>query len=126
MEIADRLENDRNLWLCTLRPDGSPHVTPVWFVHVGNAFWIGSGERNVKVRNVLNDPRVSLALDDGDHPIVVEGRARVHRGALREDVLAALAAKYDGWDAGAEIRPFGPRVLLEVPVGRWLLRGSAQ
>jgi PPOX class probable F420-dependent enzyme len=126
MEITSRLEKDRNLWLCTLREDGSPHVTPVWFVHLADAFWIGSGERNVKVRNVLSDPRVSLALEDGDQPIVAEGRVRVHRGALRDDVLAALAAKYDGWDAGKEIDPFGPRVLLEVPVGRWLLKGTAQ
>ncbi|MEU5257734.1 pyridoxamine 5'-phosphate oxidase family protein [Amycolatopsis sp. NPDC021455] len=126
MEIADRLGQDRNVWLCTLRGDGSPHVTPVWFAYLGDAFWIGSGERNVKVRNVVNDPRVSLALEDGDKPVVAEGRARVHRGALREDVLAALSAKYDGWDAGAEIAPFGPRVLLEVPVGRWLLKGTAQ
>ncbi|WP_086845943.1 pyridoxamine 5'-phosphate oxidase family protein [Amycolatopsis kentuckyensis] len=126
MEIADRLEKDRNVWLCTLRPDGSPHLTPVWFVHVGDTFWIGSGERNTKVRNILNDPRVSLALENGDHPIVAEGRAQVHRGALREDILTALAAKYEGWDAGKEVRPFGPRVLLEVPVTRWLLRGSAQ
>ncbi|WP_410606854.1 pyridoxamine 5'-phosphate oxidase family protein [Amycolatopsis sp. lyj-109] len=126
MKITDRLKTDRNLWLCTLRPDGSAHVTPVWFVHLGDTFWIGSGERNVKVRNVLRDPRVSLALEDGDHPIVAEGRARVHGGALREDVLAALAAKYDGWDAGKEIAPFGPRVLLEVPIGRWLLKGTAQ
>ncbi|KDN18191.1 pyridoxamine 5'-phosphate oxidase family protein [Amycolatopsis rifamycinica] len=126
MKITDRLAKDRNLWLCTLRGDGSPHVTPVWFVHLDDTFWIGSGERNVKVRNVLNDPRVSLALEDGDHPIVAEGRARIHRGRLPHHVLAALAAKYDGWDAGTEIAPFGPRVLLEVPVSRWLLKGTAQ
>lgn len=50
----------------------------------------------------------------------------MHRGSLREDVLAAISAKYDGWDAGTEIEPFGRRVLLEVPVDRWLLKGTAQ
>ncbi|MDQ7804839.1 hypothetical protein Q5425_13925 [Amycolatopsis sp. A133] len=78
------------------------------------------------MRNVLNDLRVSLALEDGDNPIVAEGRARLHRDALPNDVLAAIAAKYDGWDVGKEIAPFGPRVLLEVPVDRWLLKGTAQ
>jgi PPOX class probable F420-dependent enzyme len=124
--LADRLDRERNVWLCTLRVDGSPHVTPVWFVYLGDTFWIGSGERNVKVRNVVHDPRVSLALEDGDEPVVAEGRARVHRGRLRTDVLAAISAKYDGWDAGVEIEPFGPRVLIEVPVSRWLLTGTAQ
>jgi len=31
-----------------------------------------------------------------------------------------------GWAAGVEIVPFGARVLLEVPVKRWLLAGVAQ
>ncbi|RSN10121.1 pyridoxamine 5'-phosphate oxidase family protein [Amycolatopsis roodepoortensis] len=124
--LIERLARERNAWLCTLRVDGSPHVTPVWFVYLDDVFWIGSGERNVKVRNIGNDPRVSIALEDGDAPAVAEGSARVHRGTLREDVLAALSAKYDGWAAGVEIEPFGARVLLEVPVKRWLLAGVAQ
>ncbi|MBB5853842.1 pyridoxamine 5'-phosphate oxidase family protein [Amycolatopsis umgeniensis] len=124
--LIERLARERNAWLCTLRPDGSPHVTPVWFVYLDDVFWIGSGARNVKVRNVGNDPRVSLALEDGDAPVVAEGLARVHRGTLPEGVLDALAAKYDGWAAGEEIEPFGARVLIEVPVKRWLLQGVAQ
>ncbi|WP_410647468.1 pyridoxamine 5'-phosphate oxidase family protein [Amycolatopsis sp. cmx-4-54] len=124
--LIERLTRERNAWLCTLRADGSPHVTPVWFVYLDGVFWIGSGERNVKVRNVGGDPRVSLALEGGDAPVVAEGLVRVHRGTLRADVLEALAAKYDGWAAGEEIEPFGARVLLEVPVKRWLLAGVAQ
>lgn len=120
------MRQERNVWLCTLRADGSPHLTPVWFVYLGDMFWIGSGERTVKVRNVVRDPRVSLALEDGNAPVVAEGRVRVHRGVLRDDVLAAISAKYDGWDAGLEVDPFGPRVLFEVTVDRWLLSGTAQ
>ena len=125
-ELSDRLERDRNAWLCTLRRDGSPHVTPVWFVYLEGTFWISSGERNVKVRNLRSDARVSIALEDGDRPAVAEGRARVHTEPLRGDVLAAIAAKYGGWNAGVEVEPFGRRVLIEVPVGRWLLKGAAQ
>lgn len=125
-DLRQRLDRDRNAWLCTVRRDGSPHVTPVWFVYLDDEFWVSSAERNVKVRNVDHDPRVSLALEDGDAPAVAEGRAVVHRDELRGDVLAALAAKYDGWEAGVEIEPFGPRVLLQVPVDGWLLRGTAQ
>jgi hypothetical protein len=42
--------------MCTLRPDGSPHVTPVWFNYQQEAWWIGSDKRTVKVRNVKRDP----------------------------------------------------------------------
>ncbi|WP_152364792.1 pyridoxamine 5'-phosphate oxidase family protein [Microlunatus speluncae] len=125
-ELTDRLRRDRTAWLCTLRANGSPHLTPVWFVHRDDRFWISSGERNVKVRNVVADPRVSLALEDGDAPYVAEGRVVVHRDRLRADVLRDITAKYDGWDSTVEIPPYGPRVLLEVTVDRWLLRGRAQ
>lgn len=124
--LLDRLRRDRTAWLCTLRTDGSPHLTPVWFLHHDDRFWISSGERNVKVRNVAADPRVSLALEDGDAPCVAEGRVVVHRDELRADVLRELSAKYEGWDPAAEIAPFGRRVLLELPIDRWLLRGVAQ
>jgi len=30
--VIQRLRQERHAWLCTLRPDGSPHITPVWFV----------------------------------------------------------------------------------------------
>ncbi|MFJ8363696.1 pyridoxamine 5'-phosphate oxidase family protein [Streptomyces sp. NPDC093984] len=32
--VLDRLARERNAWLCTVRPDGSPHVTPVWFLYL--------------------------------------------------------------------------------------------
>lgn len=124
--LGDRLERERNVWFCTTRADCSPHITPVWFVFLDNTFWISSGERNIKVRNVENNPKVSLTLEDGDRPAVAEGRARVHRDTPRKDVLAAITHKYNGWDAKAKIDPFGPRVLIEVPVDRWLLKGTAQ
>lgn len=124
MPDLDRLCGERTAWLCTLRNDGSPHVTPVWFVYLDDHFWISSGERNVKVGNVINEPRVSLALGDGDDPYVAEGRAVVHRDSLREDVLREIAIKYDGWDAAVEIEPYGGRVLIQVPVDRWLLSGE--
>lgn len=124
--VLDRLARDRNVWLCTLRPDGSPHVTPVWFVFLRDRWWIGTDDGAVKVRNVRRDPRVSLALEDGWAPVVAEGEARVHEGRFPADVVAAFAAKYDGWDVTAPYRAGAGRALLEVPVRRWLLAGTAQ
>ncbi|MFB9903108.1 pyridoxamine 5'-phosphate oxidase family protein [Allokutzneria oryzae] len=125
-KILGRLERERNVWLCTLRSDGSPHVTPVWFVYRDGTWWIGSSERNRKVRNMISDPRVSLALEDGTAPVVAEGVAAVHCGGFPSDVVAAFAAKYDGWDVTAAWEGAGERVLIEVPVTRWLLAGVAQ
>jgi F420H(2)-dependent biliverdin reductase len=123
--VAERLAQERNVWMCTLRPDGSPHVTPVWFIYRDQTWWIGSDEQSVKVRNVKADPRVALALEDGAAPVVAEGRAQL-RGDFPDGVVAAFAGKYDGWDVRLTYGSSGGRVLFEVPVDRWLLAGTAQ
>ncbi|MFG1658999.1 pyridoxamine 5'-phosphate oxidase family protein [Micromonospora chersina] len=122
-DVETRLAGERNVWLCTVRRDGSPHLTPVWFVYADGTWWIGCDARSVKARNLEGDPRVSLALEDGAAPVVAEGVARLHRGDFPTTVVEAFAGKYEGWDVG---EPRGERVLLEVPVRRWLLAGTAQ
>lgn len=74
--VRGRLATERIVWLCTLRRNGSPHVTPVWFVFVRGTWWIGADRASVKLRNIENDPRVSLALEGGEAPVVAEGHAR--------------------------------------------------
>ncbi|MFK8845088.1 pyridoxamine 5'-phosphate oxidase family protein [Streptomyces sp. Ac-502] len=136
--VRDRLATERIVWLCTLRPNGSPHVTPVWFVFVHGTWWIGADRASVKLRNIENDPRVSLALEDGEAPVVAEGRARTWHvppraeadpgAAVPSEVVAAFLAKYD-WDVTAtppSASERSGRVLFEVPVDRWLLAGVAQ
>ncbi|MGW5557820.1 pyridoxamine 5'-phosphate oxidase family protein [Micromonospora sp. NPDC003944] len=124
--VEERLSRELNIWLCTLRRDGSPHLTPVWFVYLSATFWVGCGSRSVKARNIANDPRVSLALEDGDAPVVAEGAAHLRRGDFPAPVVEAFVRKYDGWDVGRQVGPDGERTLLEIPVRRWLLAGTAQ
>lgn len=97
----------------------------MWFVLIDDTFWIASSTVNVKVKNIVRDARVSMAVDGtGTRPHVAQGQAIVHRGI--EDFprqVALLAGKYDGWNAADESQD-GPRVLLEVPVDRWLLAGG--
>jgi F420H(2)-dependent biliverdin reductase len=124
-DVAERLARERNVWMCTLRPDGSPHVTPVWFIYQHQTWWIGSDEQSLKVRNVKADPRVALALEDGTKPVVAEGRAHL-RSDFPDEVVKAFAAKYAGWDVRLTYGSSGGRILFEVPVDRWLLAGTAQ
>ncbi|MFN3217673.1 MAG: pyridoxamine 5'-phosphate oxidase family protein [Acidimicrobiales bacterium] len=118
-----RLANDRNVWLATVRPDGRPHITPTWFVYLRERFWIGTGQHNVKTRNVTTNPSVSVALQDGDEPIVAEGIATVHLHERPDDVVKAFATKYD-WDITVEHdADVGTVVLWEVEPRKWLFEG---
>ncbi|GAA3017976.1 hypothetical protein GCM10020229_31550 [Kitasatospora albolonga] len=124
--VIERLAVERNAWLCTVRANGTPHVTPIWFVYREGVWWIGSDALSVKVRNALRFPSVSLALEGGNRPVVAEGEVTVRQeDEFPPEIVAAFAAKYD-WDVAAPYRPDSARVLLEVPVRRWLLAGTAQ
>ncbi|MFI2714108.1 TIGR03618 family F420-dependent PPOX class oxidoreductase [Micromonospora sp. NPDC018662] len=125
-DLEARLAHERNVWLCTLRPDGSPHLTPVWFVHADGVWWVSCEETSVKARNVAAAPRVSLALEGGDQPVVAEGAARLHHADFPPAVVAAFADKYAGWDIRQPVTPDSERVLLEIPVRRWLFAGRAR
>jgi PPOX class probable F420-dependent enzyme len=118
---AHRLAHEPNVWLATVRPDGSPHLTPVWFVFEAGGFWIGTGAASAKVRNLRANPRVSVCLQDGNDPLVAEGRARVVPPPVPAAVVAAFRAKYD-WDVSvAQDADVGDLALVHVEVDRWLL-----
>lgn len=92
---ARRVAQERNLWLATVRPDGRPHLVPIWYVEVGGAWYICTESQSVKARNLQAEPRCSWSLENGDSPLVIEGRAQPVKPSPA--VIAAFRAKFD-WD----------------------------
>ena len=123
MSTPKKLGPDESAWLTTLSADGSPHTTPVWFVADGESIWVATSAAAQKVRNLARDPRLSLAVDgSAPRPQVASGRSAERACVEHPDIIVAFAAKYRGWDA-ADPTHYGPRVLLEIQVDRWLLGG---
>jgi F420H(2)-dependent biliverdin reductase len=95
-QVERRLQTEQNLWLATVRPTGTPHLVPIWFVWVAGKIYLCTGSDSVKVRNLRQNPQVSIALEDGTKPIVIEGLAepieRPHAAVIDE-----FQRKYD-WD----------------------------
>lgn len=78
--IDQRLRSDLIIWVGTVRPDGRPHLTPVWFVWDGESVLIFSQPESRKVHNLRANPHVVLALDDtkgGEDVITIEGEAEL-------------------------------------------------
>src|SRR6266496_3904948 len=87
--------------LATLMPDGSPHVTPVWFDYDGAHIRINTAVGRLKDRNVRRDPRVAVSITDIAEPET----ALCVRGTvieIKEDPdlthMNALTRKYRGDD----------------------------
>jgi PPOX class probable F420-dependent enzyme len=78
--ICRFLEREPVVWLSTVRPDGAPHIVPVWFTWDGEALLIFSKPDAQKVCNLRANPSVMLALGDAvdDFDVgLIEGRAAV-------------------------------------------------
>ncbi|MDA1257528.1 MAG: PPOX class F420-dependent oxidoreductase [Chloroflexi bacterium] len=58
------LKSQRNLVLGTIRKDGSPQASPVWFLWTGDAFVISTISATAKWWNLKRDPRCSVCVDD--------------------------------------------------------------
>lgn len=122
---AERLATDRNLWLATVRPDGRPHLVPVWFTWVGGSFWVGTGARSVKVRNLAAEARATVSLEDGGAPVVAEVVSGEVPRPFPAQVVDAFTAKY-GWDITVdEDEDIGQVVLLRLEPVRWLFGGPS-
>jgi PPOX class probable F420-dependent enzyme len=93
---TERLTRSHDYWLATTRPDGRPHVMPVWGLWWDDAVWFSSGLRSSKARNLAADSRCAITTDDPQEPVVLEGTAAQVRDAdTIRGFAERLAAKYE-------------------------------
>jgi PPOX class probable F420-dependent enzyme len=106
--------------VATVRPNGMPHVAPVWFVVQRDEILFTTWHTTVKARNLTADARAALTVDLEEPPyafVLVEGEVRIGRND--PDLLetaTAIGARYMGADVAEE---FGRRNAVE---GEWLMR----
>jgi pyridoxamine 5'-phosphate oxidase-like protein len=73
----ERLAASHEYWLATVRPDRRPHLMPVWGVWFDQALWFSCSNGSRKTTNLRAGGQCSLATDDAQHPVVIEGVALV-------------------------------------------------
>ncbi len=86
--------------IATVMKDGSPHVTPIWYMLDGGKVIVNTTTDRVKYFNIKRDDRVCFLVDDGYPYVVLFGRARIaaERDANRD--IETLAIRYTGEEAG--------------------------
>jgi len=94
---ASRLTQEKNIWIGTVRPDGRPHLTPVWFAWWQEEIYICISGSSVKARNLAGNARIVCALEDGNSPVICEGKAEKVEKPYPDEVVAIFGEKYD-WD----------------------------
>jgi PPOX class probable F420-dependent enzyme len=75
--------------VAVVRPDGSPLVTPVWFLFEDGAVWFTPRARSEWFACLRRDPRVALCIDEQPLPyrkVIIEGEAELVHDAGEDDV----------------------------------------
>lgn len=93
-------EGTRTGNVATVRPDGRPHVVPVWFIVEGEDVVFTTWHTSVKAQNLARDGRAAMSVDVPEPPyayLLVEGPV-----TLKDDpeesrrVATAAGARYMG------------------------------
>lgn len=90
---SEKLASARNYWICTTRPDGKPHVTPVWGLWLEETLYFSTSPRSRKARNLARDPSVVVHLESADDVVILEGA--VVQEAADERLADAYETKYN-------------------------------
>jgi PPOX class probable F420-dependent enzyme len=118
-DVRSLLEAPSPAVLTTIRRDGSPLTTPVWFRFTGEALEVVIAEDDVKLRHLARDPRCTLVVFEAVPPfrgVEVRGEAILARGDVTE-ARRSIAGRYLGAEAGERFaagRVSKPGVLLRL------------
>ena len=67
------LREERTCRVASVGADGSPHVTPLWFVWDGEALWLTSIVQSQRWTDLRRDDRVSVIVDGGHDFLELRG-----------------------------------------------------
>jgi hypothetical protein len=96
--VERRLVAASNYWLATTRPDGAPHVTPVWGVWVADALYFDGIPTALWARNTARNPAACVHLESGDEVVILDGVVEdvsaIEDAVLARAIVAQWSEKY--------------------------------
>ncbi len=91
--VLDELEKSKNYWIGSTRPNGNPHVAPVWGILMDDVVYFGTGETSRKARNITVNSNIVLHLESGFDTVIIEGKAEKVSNRADFDRIAPIYAK---------------------------------
>ena len=93
---TDLIAAARNPCLSTTRPDGRPHVMPIWAVWLdGHGVVFSTAITSIKSKNLLANPNCAFYFDRDHDNLVVEGIAEIVQLHEVPGFVDAYHEKYD-------------------------------
>jgi PPOX class probable F420-dependent enzyme len=103
--------------VATIRPDGTPHVTPVWVDFDGEHVLFNTATGRAKWRHMRRDPRVTIevyAQEDPYEYVTVTGTVELEESEQANRHIDKLSEKYTGNPKFQSHRPGERRVIVRI------------
>lgn len=94
--------------VASIRADGLPHQTVMWYALRGDTVLLNEGAARARSRHLHRDPRLSLCVEDGDRYVTLSGPCELQSADQEAavDDIVALAVRYMGEEEGQKLRAF--------------------
>jgi len=93
---SKKLRNEDVYWVSTSSPEGKAHAAPVWGIWKGGSFCFETDPESVKGRNLKENSRTVVHIQDGLDTVIIEGTtARLRDKAELGSLMKDYARKYD-------------------------------
>jgi len=119
-EVRAFLEERRFAVVASIRVDGLPHQTVMWYALRGDTILLNEGAARARSRHLHRDPRLSLCVEAGDRYVTLSGPCEL-QSSDQEAALAdivALASRYMGEEEGEKLRAFFAQEVRETIIMR--------
>ncbi|MBY9000669.1 MAG: pyridoxamine 5'-phosphate oxidase family protein [Candidatus Heimdallarchaeota archaeon] len=90
--VNEWMNESKNYWVSTTRPDFKPHTRPIWGIWLDEFFYFGGGSNTKTVRNLLENENVTVHTESGDRAVIIEGVVEKFED---DELNQILGSKYD-------------------------------
>ena len=81
--------------LTTIAPDGYPHSVPLGYFRDGDHIYCGCVDHTTKIRNIEQNPKVSLVIESGSTMSDIKGAMIQGTAIVRRDPASVLEIMQD-------------------------------
>ena len=96
--VAQRLRDERIIWLTAIDTTGTPQPNPVWFLWDGETILVFNQTSAKRLQHIARNPRVALnfntTADGGSDLVIITGEATLNPNEKLAHEIPEYVAKY--------------------------------
>lgn len=118
-EYDDIIERAIYVWFISIRPDNTPHTTPIWFIRDGVVFYFYTIPGSEKVKHLRANPNVAMSFAEdreGEKYFVVYGTAAIDESLPPPHLNPVYMAKYANEPYMLEMTPEKYALRFSLPI----------